>query len=44
MFTKNGGDGLDGITVLEFLGEWVLGQRYASLPLVVVQGNVKEHS
>ena len=27
LFTKNGGDGLDGVTVLELLGEGVLSQR-----------------
>ena len=43
LISKNGGDGLDGITVLELLGEWVLGQWYARLVLVVLQSNLKEY-
>ena len=43
LFTKNGGDGLDGVTVPESLGEWMLVQRYARLDLVVLEGSLKEH-
>ena len=43
MFTKKGGDGLDGVTVLESLGEWMLVQRDACLDLVVLEGSLKEH-
>lgn len=41
---KKGGDGLDGATTLELLSEWVFGQCYASLFLVVVQASLKEHA
>jgi hypothetical protein len=44
LFMKKIGNGLDGATILELLGEWVFGQCYASLFLVVLQGSLKEHS
>jgi hypothetical protein len=43
LFTKNRGNGLDGVTILEALGERMFGQLYASLLLVVLQSGLKEH-
>lgn len=43
LFTKNGGDGLDGITILELLGKWMIAQYYARLPFVALQGSLEEH-
>jgi hypothetical protein len=43
LFTENGGNGLDGVTILEALGEGMFGQFYASLLLVVLQSSLKEH-
>ena len=43
MITKNGGNGLDGVTVLELLGEWMLGQCYARLLFVILQSNLKDY-
>jgi hypothetical protein len=44
LFTKNGGNGLDGVTILEALGERMFGQFYARLLLVVLQSGLKEHT
>jgi hypothetical protein len=41
---KNGGNGLDGVTILEALSERVFGQFYARLLLVVLQSGLKEHT
>ena len=53
LFTKNGGNGFDGVAILEALGERVFGQFYARLLLVVrlqatdghrvPQSGLKEH-
>ena len=40
---KNGGNGLDGVAVLEPIGEWMLRQFYARLLFVVLQGGLKKH-
>jgi hypothetical protein len=40
---KNGGDGLDGVTTLELLGERVFGQCYARLLIVFLQGSLEQH-
>jgi hypothetical protein len=44
LFTKNGGDGLDRVTLLEALGERMFGQIYVRLLLVVFQSGLKEHT
>jgi hypothetical protein len=40
LFMKHGGNGLNGITLLEALGEWVFGQCYARLSFIVLQGSL----
>ena len=40
---KNGGNELDGIAILELVGERMLGQCYARLLFVVLQGSFKKH-
>ena len=42
MFTKNGSNGLDRVTTLEFLGEWMIGQCFARLLFIVSKGSLKE--
>jgi hypothetical protein len=42
LFLKNGGNGLDRVTILELLGEWMSGQYYARLFLVVLYGSLEE--
>jgi hypothetical protein len=42
LFTKNGGNGLDRVTVLELRGEWMLGKYYARLLLVDLHGSLEE--
>jgi hypothetical protein len=42
LFTKNGGNGLDRVTTLEFLGEWMIGQCLARLLFIVSKGSLKE--
>jgi hypothetical protein len=44
LFTKNGGNGLDGVTILEALGERMFGQFYARLLFVFAQSGLKEHT
>ena len=44
LFTKNDGNRLDGVTILEALGERMFGQFYARLLLVVLQSGLKEHT
>ena len=44
LLTKNVGNGLDGVTILEALGERVSGQIYARLLLVVLQSGLEEHT
>jgi hypothetical protein len=43
LFTKNGGNRLDGVIILKALGERMFGQFYARLLLVVLQSGLKEH-
>ena len=43
LFTNDGGNRLDGVTILEVLGERMFGQFYARLLLVVLQGDLKEY-
>jgi len=38
------GNGLDGVTILELLGEWVIRQCYASLFFVILQDNLEKVS
>ena len=42
LFMKNGGNRLDRVTILELLGEWMSGQYYAGLFLVVLYGSLEE--
>ena len=42
MFTKNDGNGLDRVTILELLGEWMIGQVLARLLFIVTKGSLKE--
>ena len=44
MFLKDGGNGLDGVMILEALGKRMFGQFYARLLLVVLQSGLKEHT
>ena len=44
LFTKDGGNGLYGVIILEALGERVFGQIYAHLLLVVLQSGLKEYT
>ena len=39
---EEGSNGLDGLAILELLGEWVFGQRNAGLLFVVVQGRLEK--
>jgi hypothetical protein len=39
---ENGGNGLDGVTLLEVLGEWMFGQCYARLAFIVLQGSLEK--
>jgi len=42
LFTKDGGDGLDRVTTLELLGEWMIGQCLACLIFIVSKGSLEE--
>jgi hypothetical protein len=42
LLLEKGSDGLDGLAILELLGEWVFGQGNAGLPFIVVQGLLEE--
>jgi hypothetical protein len=44
LLTKNDSNGLDGVIILEALGERMFGQFYARLLLVVLQSGLKEHA
>ena len=44
LFTENGCNGLDGVTILEALGKMMSPQFYPGLLLVVVQRGLKEHT
>ncbi len=42
MFTKNGSNGIDRVTTLELLDEWMIGQCLARLLFIVSKGSLKE--
>ena len=42
LLIKNGGNGLDRVTILELLGEWMSGQYYAGLFFVVLYSSLEE--
>ena len=42
MFMKNGGNGLDRMTLLEALGKRMFGQCYARLGFIVLQGSLEK--
>jgi len=42
LFTKNGGNRLNRVTILELLGEWMIGQLLACLLFIVTKGSLKE--
>ncbi len=42
LFTENGGNAIDGVTILEVLGKRMFGQFYARLLLVVLQCGLEE--
>ena len=44
LFTKNDGNRLDSVTILEALGEGMFGQFYVRLLLVVLQSSLKEQT
>lgn len=44
LILENSGNGLDGVTTLELLGEWVFRQCYASLFFVILQDNLEKVS
>jgi hypothetical protein len=42
LLTKNCGNGLDRVTTLELLGEWMIGQCLARLLFIVSKGSLEE--
>ena len=42
LFMENSGNGLDGVTILKSVGEWMLSQCYARFLFVVLQGSLKK--
>ena len=44
LLTKNGGNGLYGVAVLELLGEWMFSQCYARLLFIVLQNGLEKNA